>query len=163
MLKFPTMEHDEPYMAHVPPGKTGAIIWTFSKAGEFDFACLIAGHYQAGMVGKINVANRAQQPGQNTTAQAPARQAQANQTPAEQAPAEQVPMTQGEIMKVDKDTGKVTIKHGAIKNLDMPAMTMVFRVKDAAMLDQVKAGDRIEFSSDKVNGNFTVTKVDVAK
>ena len=56
MLKFPTMEHDEPYMAHIPPGKTGEIILTFNKAGEFDFACLIAGHYQAGMVGKILVA-----------------------------------------------------------------------------------------------------------
>ena len=56
MVKFPTMEHDEPYMAHIAPGKTGEIIWTFNKAGEFDFACLIAGHYQAGMVGKITVA-----------------------------------------------------------------------------------------------------------
>ena len=56
MVKFPTMEHDEPYMAHIPPGKTGEIIWTFNRVGEFDFACLIAGHYQAGMVGKITVA-----------------------------------------------------------------------------------------------------------
>ena len=56
MLKFPTMEHDEPYMAHVPVGKTGQIIWTFNRAGDFDFACLIAGHYQAGMVGKVKVA-----------------------------------------------------------------------------------------------------------
>ena len=56
MLKFPNMEHDEPYMAHVAAGKTGQIIWNFNKAGEFDFACLIAGHYQAGMVGKIKVA-----------------------------------------------------------------------------------------------------------
>ena len=56
MLKFPTMEHEEPYMAHVPVGKTGEIIWTFNRAGDFDFACLIAGHYQAGMVGKITVA-----------------------------------------------------------------------------------------------------------
>ncbi len=55
MLKFPTMEHNEPYMAHVAPGKTGQIIWTFNRAGDFDFACLIAGHYQAGMVGKIKV------------------------------------------------------------------------------------------------------------
>jgi uncharacterized cupredoxin-like copper-binding protein len=55
MLKFPNMEHSEPYMAHVGPGKTGEIIWTFNKAGDFDFACLIAGHYQAGMVGKIKV------------------------------------------------------------------------------------------------------------
>jgi uncharacterized cupredoxin-like copper-binding protein len=56
MVKFPTMEHDEPYMAHVPPGKTGEIVWTFNRAGEFEFACLIAGHYQAGMVGSITVA-----------------------------------------------------------------------------------------------------------
>lgn len=55
MLKFPGMEHDEPYMAHVAPGKTGEIVWTFNRAGEFDFACLIAGHYQAGMVGKVRV------------------------------------------------------------------------------------------------------------
>lgn len=55
MVKFPNMEHDEPYMAHVPAGKTGEIIWTFNKPGDFDFACLIAGHYQAGMVGKIKV------------------------------------------------------------------------------------------------------------
>ena len=55
MVKFPTMEHDEPYMAHVASGKTGEIIWTLNRAGEFDFACLIAGHYQAGMVGKIRV------------------------------------------------------------------------------------------------------------
>jgi uncharacterized cupredoxin-like copper-binding protein len=56
MVKFPNMEHDEPYMAHVPAGKTAEIIWTFNRAGDFDFACLIAGHYQAGMVGKVNVA-----------------------------------------------------------------------------------------------------------
>ncbi|MEO8103590.1 MAG: cupredoxin family protein [Betaproteobacteria bacterium] len=58
MVKFPNMEHDEPYMAHIPPGKTGAIIWTFNRPGDFDFACLIAGHYQAGMVGKITVAGK---------------------------------------------------------------------------------------------------------
>ena len=55
MVKFPTMEHDEPYMAHVAPGKTGVIVWTFNRAGDFDFACLIAGHYQSGMVGKVKV------------------------------------------------------------------------------------------------------------
>lgn len=55
MLKFPTMEHDEPYMAHVPAGKTAEIIWNFNRAGDFEFACLIAGHYQAGMLGTIKV------------------------------------------------------------------------------------------------------------
>jgi uncharacterized cupredoxin-like copper-binding protein len=59
MAKFPNMEHDEPYMTHVGPGKTGEMVWTFNRPGEFDFACLIAGHYQAGMVGKINVVAQA--------------------------------------------------------------------------------------------------------
>ena len=55
MLKFPGMEHEESYMAHVAPGKSGEIVWTFNRAGEFMFACLIAGHYQAGMIGTIKV------------------------------------------------------------------------------------------------------------
>ncbi|GAB4113992.1 MAG: cupredoxin family protein [Rubrivivax sp.] len=55
MVKFPDMEHDEPWMAHVAPGKTGEIVWTFNRAGTFEFACLIAGHYGAGMVGTIEV------------------------------------------------------------------------------------------------------------
>jgi uncharacterized cupredoxin-like copper-binding protein len=55
MVKFPGMEHDEPYMAHVPPGREGEVVWTFNRPGEFEFACLIAGHYQAGMVGIITV------------------------------------------------------------------------------------------------------------
>ena len=58
MKKHPGMEHDEPYMAHVAPGKTEEIIWQFTKAGQFDFACLIAGHFDAGMVGKIIVTAR---------------------------------------------------------------------------------------------------------
>lgn len=57
MLRFPGMEHDEPYMTHVKPGQRGQIVWNFNRAGEFQFACLIAGHYQAGMVGTISVAN----------------------------------------------------------------------------------------------------------
>ena len=56
MVKFPNMEHDEPYMAHVTASTAGEIIWNFNTAGEFDFACLVAGHYQAGMVGTISVA-----------------------------------------------------------------------------------------------------------
>jgi uncharacterized cupredoxin-like copper-binding protein len=55
MVKFPNMEHSEPYMAHVQPGKSGQIIWKFNKPGDFDFACLIAGHFQAGMRGTITV------------------------------------------------------------------------------------------------------------
>jgi uncharacterized cupredoxin-like copper-binding protein len=55
MRKYPGMEHDEPYMAHVEAGKTAEMIWTFNRAGEFDFACLIPGHYDSGMVGRITV------------------------------------------------------------------------------------------------------------
>jgi uncharacterized cupredoxin-like copper-binding protein len=55
MKKFPDMEHDEPYMAHVRPGTTEEIVWHFNKPGEFDFGCLIAGHFEAGMTGKIKV------------------------------------------------------------------------------------------------------------
>jgi Cu(I)/Ag(I) efflux system protein CusF len=70
-------------------------------------------------------------------------------------------MSEGEIKKIDKEAGKVTIKHGPLTNLDMPAMTMVFRVKDPAMLDQVKVGDKISFVADKLNGQITVTQVEV--
>lgn len=55
MAKFPDMEHDAPYMVHVGPGKAGEIVWHFNRAGSFEFACLIAGHYQAGMKGTITV------------------------------------------------------------------------------------------------------------
>jgi len=55
MLRFPGMEHDEPYMAHVPAGQQGELVWQFNRPGRFRFACLIAGHYQAGMVGQITV------------------------------------------------------------------------------------------------------------
>jgi uncharacterized cupredoxin-like copper-binding protein len=55
MKKFPGMEHDEPHMAHVKPGQRGEIVWQFTKAGDFQFACLIPGHFEAGMVGKVTV------------------------------------------------------------------------------------------------------------
>ena len=55
MKKHPNMEHDEAYMAHVGPGEKGTIVWHFNREGEFDFACLVAGHYDAGMRGKIRV------------------------------------------------------------------------------------------------------------
>ena len=72
-------------------------------------------------------------------------------------------MTEGEIRKVDTENKKITIKHGELRSLDMPAMTMVFRVKDPAMLDQVKAGDKVRFRADKINGAFTVIEIEVVK
>jgi Cu/Ag efflux protein CusF len=72
-------------------------------------------------------------------------------------------MVDGQVTKVDTSAGKITIRHGPIKKFDMDGMTMVFRVQDAAMLKTVKAGDKIKFEVDKVNGQFTVTRVQKAK
>ena len=72
-------------------------------------------------------------------------------------------LTSGEVRKVDKDAKKITIKHGPIQNLDMPAMTMVFQVKDPAMLERVKAGDNVNFEAQKLGGAFTVTRIEPAK
>ena len=72
-------------------------------------------------------------------------------------------MADGEIRKVDPAAKKITIKHGEIKNLDMPPMTMVFQVKDPTMLDKVKAGDKVKFRADKINGAFTVVEMETVK
>ena len=72
-------------------------------------------------------------------------------------------MAEGEIRKVDMDTKKITIKHGEIKNLDMPGMTMVFQVKDPAMLEKVKAGDKVRFKAEKAGGAMVVTDIQSAK
>ena len=70
---------------------------------------------------------------------------------------------EGEVRRIDKEQKKLTIRHGPIANLDMPAMTMVFQVQDAAVLDQVKVGDKIRFNAEKVGGSYTVTRVEAAK
>ena len=72
-------------------------------------------------------------------------------------------MVDGEIRKVDKEAAKLTIKHAELSNLGMPAMTMVFKVQDKAMLTQVAAGDKVRFAADKVEGALTVTAIDVVK
>ena len=72
-------------------------------------------------------------------------------------------MTSGVVKKVDKGAGKVTIRHGPIENLGMPQMTMVFRVKDPAMLDRLKEGDEIRFVADKVDGAYTVIQFEPVK
>ncbi len=77
--------------------------------------------------------------------------------------AQAAPLADGEIRRVDKEAKKLTIRHGPIPNLDMDSMTMVFQVKDPAMLDQVKAGDKVKFRAEKLGGAFTVTRIEVAK
>ena len=72
-------------------------------------------------------------------------------------------MVDGEIRKVDLDAAKLTIRHGELKALGMPPMTMVFKVQNKAMLGQVAAGDKVRFSADKVNGALTVTALETVK
>ena len=72
-------------------------------------------------------------------------------------------MSEGEVRKVDKDNKKITLKHGPIKNLDMPPMTMVFQVSDPALLEKVQAGDKVRFSAANEAGKLTVTSIQPAK
>lgn len=71
--------------------------------------------------------------------------------------------SEGEVRKVDKAAKKITLKHGEIKNLDMPPMTMVFQVKDAALLEKVKVGDQVRFTADKVGGAYIVLSIEPVK
>jgi uncharacterized cupredoxin-like copper-binding protein len=153
MIKFPQMEHADPNQASVEAGKSGELVWRFTKAGTFDFACLQAGHYEAGMKGQVVVSVAAAQ-----DATQPARTADIVLV---QAAATE--MAEGEVRKVDKDAGKLTLKHGEIKNLDMPSMTMVFAVKDKALLEKLQAGDKVRFKAVSDNGKITITDIEMAK
>ncbi len=141
MRKFPEMEHADPNQVGVEPGMTGELVWQFTRTGTFDFACLVPRHFEAGMVGKILVG------GETGTDSIDGGQA----------------MPAGLVKKVDKAAGKVTISHGPIENLGMPKMTMVYRVKDPAMLDRLEEGDKILFVAEKVDGAFTVMSFESAK
>jgi uncharacterized cupredoxin-like copper-binding protein len=151
MLKFPNMEHDDAHMAHVGAGRKGELVWKFNRPGDFDFACLVPGHYQAGMVGRIKVVQAGQ------VAQAVAT------TPAAQAAAPAGEYTEAEVRRVDKSAGKVTLKHGEIKNLDMPPMTMVFGVAKPELLDSIKAGDKVRFRAIAQDGSAVVTEIEPAQ
>lgn len=73
-------------------------------------------------------------------------------------------MIDGQVKKVDESSGKITIKHGPIKKFDMDeGMTMVFRAQDPAMLKTVKAGDKVKFEPERINGQFTITKIEKSK
>jgi Cu(I)/Ag(I) efflux system periplasmic protein CusF len=78
-------------------------------------------------------------------------------------PAQTNETVSGEVRKVDKDARKITLRHGAIKQLDMPPMTMVFHVKEPALLDKVKAGDKVKFKAENVGGTLTVTEIETTK
>ena len=155
MKKNPEMEHSEPNMITLVGGQTGEVIWQFTKSGKIDFACLQPGHYDAGMKGKVMVAK-----GNNIEADhhAPA----AASTPAV-APSGDADTVDAEVRKVDKENGKITLKHGAIKNLDMPGMTMVFKAKDPTELDKLQAGDKVKFKAEKANGAIYAREITLVK
>ena len=176
MRKFPEMEHAEPNQASVAAGQTGELVWRFTRAGKVDFACLQPGHFEAGMKGRVMVSKTAfaattvpaaalqtSSTSSSTTATAmPTAEATttvsataASTPPAPDAAA--LDFTEGEVRKVDADNRKITIKHGDIKHLDMPGMTMVFAIKDAAQLKQLKPGDKVKFKAEKAGGGFVVT------
>ena len=72
-------------------------------------------------------------------------------------------MTEGEVRRIDKDAKEITLKHGEIMNLGMPAMTMVFRVRDPAMLDAVRRGERVRFKAESINGEIVVTRIEAVR
>ena len=132
MMAKMDMEHDDPNSIRLDAGAEGEVIWTFANEGTFEFACLIPGHYESGMHGPITVGDR---------------MAQAD-----------IEYTTGTIKKIDAKAGKVTIIHGPLINLDMPAMTMVFRA-DEATIANMSEGQDIEFVADRVKGKLTVTQM----
>lgn len=126
------MEHDDPNSVRLDEGGTGEVIWNFANEGTFEFACLIPGHYESGMHGPISVGEK---------------MAQAD-----------MEYATGMIKKIDAKAGKVTIIHGPLTSLDMPAMTMVFRA-DEATIARMSEGQEIEFVADRVKGKLTVTQM----
>ena len=72
-------------------------------------------------------------------------------------------MTDGEVRKIDKDNQKITLKHGDIKSLDMPGMTMVFKARDSSMLDKLQVGSKVRFMAEKIDGALVVTMIESVK
>ena len=178
MAKHPGMQHDAPNLAHVAPGKTGEIVWTFNRPGTFEFACLIAGHYEAGMRGTLVVtpksgsAKAGATPATPATPAIPATQG-TSATPAvpatpatpatgASATATNDALSEGVVRKIDTANGKITLKHGPLRNLDMPAMTMVFKVQSPDMLKNVKVGDTVKFRVENLQSGYTVTTMERA-
>lgn len=130
MEKMPEMEHDDPNSVRLDPGAEGEVVWTFGSTGEFQFACLIPGHYDSGMKGMLTVSGKVE--------------------------ANAADYVEGMVVKINDKQRKVTIRHEELKNLDMPAMTMVFRVEDEAIMTRLKKGSKIQFIAEKQQGKLVV-------
>jgi uncharacterized cupredoxin-like copper-binding protein/Cu/Ag efflux protein CusF len=160
MRQYPNMEHGaEANAARLKAGQGGDIIWKFSKAGSFVYACLIPGHSEAGMRGKVTV-----MPNDNKVN---AKKASVETSATEMKTKVVVPksaannkLSSGEIRKIDVAQGKMTIRHGELKNLGMPSMTMMFKVKDAAWLTEFKEGDKINFLAEKSANSLMIMQIE---
>lgn len=150
MRKHPGMTHATASSVQVAPGQSGEIIWEFTKPGQFPFVCLTPGHREAGMQGIVVVSG----PQASSSTASPA---VATATPAPAATDDR--HTAGEIRKVDTAQGKLTIRHEEIKNLGMPGMTMMFKVKDPSMLSRVKVGDTVQFVVEKQGSALVITEL----
>jgi uncharacterized cupredoxin-like copper-binding protein/Cu/Ag efflux protein CusF len=167
MKKTPHMEHAEDNMLTVAPGQTAELLWQFTQSGKVDFACLHPGHYEAGMKGAVAVAANGlpAQPARPAMAMAMSGMIKVSDMN-QQAPRMDMngmEMSSGEVKKIDKEAQKITLKHGEIKNLEMPGMTMVFKVLEPSMLDKVKAGDKVKFTAEDRNGALVVTAIETVR
>lgn len=155
MQKYPEMEHDQPNAVTLQPGAKTELVWRFSKGGSFEFACLIPGHRELGMLGQVSVE------GDAAAAEPDASDSDAAETSPSPTSDEWV---DGTVTKIDKGAGKITIRHAALKAFEMKdGMTMVFKAADPTMVDQVAAGDAVRFVPDRIRGQFTVTKIEKSK
>ena len=136
------MAHDDPDAKQVPPGGEDELVWRFTHAGTFDFACLIPGHMELGMLGSSPKVARRSAGLASMPRRIVASLLLAGTLAATLPGHTQETLSEGEVKRVDKSAGKLIIKHGPLANFGMPAMTMVFRVGDPAMLDQVAPGDK---------------------
>lgn len=151
MMKFPDMAHDESYMAHVAPGANEEIVWRFNRPGEFGFACLIAGHYQAGMKGGLKVEGTPEPMG--------AKSDMPHKGVGMKHSVQGRDMTEGVIRRIDRERGTLMIEHGEIPNLKMPPMAMMFHVDDPKKLEKLKPGDAILFKALHQDNKFMATEI----
>lgn len=159
MKKNPHMEHADDNMLTVAPGQSAELLWRFTQAGTVDFACLHPGHYDAGMKGAVAVASS----GQPAMGTSDLTKVSDVSSPAPKMDMQGMEMSSGEVKKIDKAAQKITLRHGPIKNLDMPGMTMVFKVAEPSLLDKVKAGDTVKFSAEDQGGALVVTAIEAVK
>lgn len=164
MKKNPHMEHADDNMLTVAPGQSAELLWHFTQTGTVDFACLHPGHYDAGMKGAVAVAANGQ-PAKPAMSMSMSGMSKVNDvnSPAPKMDMKGMEMSSGEVKKIDKEAQKITLKHGELKNLDMPGMTMIFKVLDPSLLDKVKAGDKVKFTAENRNGALVVTAIETVQ